>query len=97
MHIVPLEGLDKAFRHPVALGTLHRCGAHGQSHTGREVPRLMCRVRRSIVREPLDPVGQEIHNPEAGFDRLRHQIPDHLPEDPGRGGDVAHHLATATV
>jgi len=44
MNIVPLEGFHKAFRHPVALGTLYRGSAHDKSHACREVPRIMRRV-----------------------------------------------------
>lgn len=97
MHIVPFEGLKKALRHPVALGTLYRSGAYDQTHADREVPRIMCRVGRAVVGELLDPVSKAVHDAEAGLDRLRHQVPDHLPGDPRRGGDVAHDLPIATV
>lgn len=66
MNIVPLEGFLEAFRHPVALGALHRRGVHtGKPHARREVPRLMRRVGRTVVGEPFDPVREAIHQAEA--------------------------------
>lgn len=47
--------------------------------------------------EPLDSMGGSINDPEAGFDRLGHPVPDHLPGDPRWGGGIANDFAIAEV
>lgn len=61
MNVIPLEGFHERFRHPVGLRALDWRSAGQKSHARGERPHLMGHVRRSVVGQPFDLMGNAIH------------------------------------
>ena len=76
LNIIPLEGVDKRFRHAVALRTYDRGGAHDQAHNLGKLPGLFGGVAGAVVGKPLDRMEKRFRSSEPGLQRLYHQVPD---------------------
>ena len=94
--IVALEGLHEGFGHAVALGAFHRREAGLEVQGCSDLEGAICSEDRTVVRQPLDPVGcPEVAKPL--LNTLHHHIPDHLAGDSSCRCHLADDLAIMAV
>jgi len=97
LNVIPFEGLDKRFRHPIGFWTAVRRRTDFQPHHLRKGACFSRDIRRTIITEPLDPMRNFIYQTKAGLDRLGHQVPDQVPRNAARCCHITHDFPITAV
>src|SRR5436190_120957 len=66
--VIPFEGFDEGFSHAVRLWALDRRRARYQADVSRQGAGVAGGIGRTVVRQPLDRLGQFVDQTEAALD-----------------------------
>src|SRR5215471_489331 len=72
--VIPLDGFDEGLGHTVRLGALDRRRARNQADIARQSTGLTGGVRRAVIRQPFNRLGQFVDQAEAALDAFDHQV-----------------------
>ena len=75
VNIIPFEGFDKSFRHPVALRAFDRCEAGFEIELPGKDDRFLGYISRSIIGQHLDCLWSA-QRPKSFLNRFEHHIAD---------------------
>src|SRR5580704_12740816 len=95
--VIALDGFDEGFGHTIRLRALDRRRARHQPDVASQGARLTGGVRRTVIRQPFDWLGQFADQPKAALDALDHQVADIRAVDAAGRRHPGDRLAVAAV